>query len=331
MSSGIHDLRVFVAAGIGLAFLTGAALAQEGPVAAMFGADQKRHATFGDSFFTVDMQATKTASEPMRVYLSAGDLERAFDNPEFRPDAAVVPTNTDVQLSAAAPATQQVLVARAQKSPDLMRGLESQITARRSQPAAATGGEPGILRIALDAFVVRLAPAGGASSLPGSACLIATDFANGGAVDRRELFAQSRVRQGVAACLEALDTGGAQSIVLPLMGAGSSQTQANDAMYEGQRTLKECRLINSTAGIALGIHDFAERRRRVREIGVIQWDQEVAGMFKALSGERAERAARLAYRTYADQVKGAFRRGLAGQRTVAGDLQGSCSGVLNVQ
>jgi len=320
--------------GTGLLFLAGAALAQQGPVAAMFSADQKRDASLADSFLTVEVPATSAASQPLRLYLSAGDLERAFDSPQFRPDAAVVPTNTDVQLRAAAPATQQVLVERAQKWPDVMRDLESQIAARRSQPAIAPRGEPGILRIGLDAFVVRLAAAGSAASqapLPKSACLIATDFSNGGAVDRRELFTQGRVREGVAACLAALDAGGAQSVVLPLMGAGSSKTQTNDAMYEGQRTLKECRLINSTAGIALGIHDFAERRRSVREIGVIQWDQEIAGMFKVMTGSQSERAARLAYRAYADQVKDAFRNGLAGQKTTAADLQGSCSGILNVQ
>ena len=88
-------------------------------------------------------------------------------------------------------------------------------------------------------------------------CLIATDFAKGGAVDRRELFAQDRMRKGIAGCLAALDAAGVQSVVLPLLGAASSGTQTDDARFEGQRVLKECRLINSTAGIVLGIHDFA--------------------------------------------------------------------------
>ena len=107
--------------------------------------------------------------------------------------------------------------------------------------------------------------------------------------------------------------------------------QTNDAMYEGQRTLKECRLINSTAGIALGIHDFAARRRSVREIGVIQWDQELVDMFKVPAGSPAARTAQAAYRMYAEQVKSALQRGLTGQKTTASDLQGSCSGVLNVR
>jgi hypothetical protein len=115
------------------------------------------------------------------------------------------------------------------------------------------------------------------------------------------------------------------------MGAASSKTQANDPMYEGQRTLKECRLINSTAGIALGIHDFAAARRSLREIGLVQWDQEIVGMFKVPAGSRAEQSAQVAYRTYAEQVKQAFRKGLAGQKTTASDLNGTCNAILNVQ
>ena len=67
----------------------------------------------------------------------------------------------------------------------------------------------------MDSFVVQLSsPAAGAQgqgAFPKSACLVATDFAAGGAVDRRELFFQDRVRQGIAACLDALDAKGATS------------------------------------------------------------------------------------------------------------------------
>src|SRR6185295_12941593 len=125
-----------------------------------------------------------------------------------------------------APATQRVLIARVQKQGDVLRDLEDQIAARRKQSSAAPGGEPGLLRIGVDTFVAQLPRrAGDAQShgaFPKAACLIATDFANGGAVDRRELFAQDRVRKGIAACLAALDAAGAQSVVVPLMGAASS-------------------------------------------------------------------------------------------------------------
>jgi len=320
--------------GISLVLLTGVTLAQQaGPVAAMFRSDQRRDASLARSFLPVTLPPTQTAAFPLQVYLSAGDLERAFDRPEFRPDAAIIPTNTDLQITAPSPETQRVLIDRVKAQPDAMRGLENQIASRRKQAPAVTGGEPGLLRIGVDTLVVQLVRAGNAEregSLPKAACLLATDFANGGAVDHREWFAQDRVRRGITACLDALDTGGAKSVVLPLLGAGSSKTQANDEQYEGQRTLKECRLINATAGIALGIHDFAAHRRSLREIGVIQWDQEVSGMFKVPARSSAEKVAQMAYQVYADQVQQAFRKGLAGDKTGSTDLKGSCVNILSV-
>jgi hypothetical protein len=335
MRPGNRGARVFAPMiAIALAMLAGHALAQQPPVAAMFSDDQRRDASLASSFAPADLPATNAGGVPLRVYLSAGDLERAFDRSEFRPDAAIIPTNTDLLITAPAPATQRVLIARVQKQADVLRDLEDQIAARRKQSSAAPGGEPGLLRIGVDTFVAQL-PRGSAAqshgAFPKSACLIATDFANGGAIERRELFAQDRVRKGVAGCLAALDAAGAQSVVVPLMGAASSTTQVNDARLEGQRTLKECRLTNSTAGIALGIHDFAANRRSLREIGVIQWDQEIVGMFKVPAGSRAARSAQVAYRAYADQIKLAFRKGLAGEKTTASDLNGTCNAILNVE
>jgi hypothetical protein len=102
-------------------------------------------------------------------------------------------------------------------------------------------------------------------------------------------------------------------------------------LIEGQRVLKECRLIGAVAGIALGVHDFAPSRRSLREIGIVQWDREIAGMFDAPEGSRAAQVAQTAYRAYAEQVREAFRRGLAGERTTANDVGGSCAAILNVR
>src|SRR6185295_14900730 len=177
-----------------------------------------------------------------------------------------------------------------------------QAAARRKQTTAPSGTDPGPLRIGVDSLVVQLARGGsegqGPRTFPKSVCLVATDFPKGGAVERRALFAQDRVRKGIAACLEALDAAGATSVVMPQMGAASSTVQQNDPRFEGQRALRECRLINSTAAIALGIHDFAARRRSLREIGLIQWDQELDRMFKVPAGSRAAETARTAYRAY---------------------------------
>ena len=306
-----------------------------GPIAAMFAADQKRDAARATSFEAADLPASKAAAVPARVYLSAGDLERAFDRNEFRPDAAIIPTNTDLLITATAPATQRVLLERVRRQPAVMRDLEDQVAVRRKETAAAPGGEPGLLQIGLGTFVAQLPRGAGsgrsAGAFPKSVCLIATDYAKGGAIDRRELFAQDRLRKGIEACLTALDAGGAQSLVVPLVGAASSGTQSNDAMFEGQRVLMECRLLNAAAGIALGIHDFNATRRSVREIGLVQWDQEIDRMFKVPAGSRAAQPAQAAYRTYAEQVGGAFRRGLAGEKTTSTDISGSCNAILNVK
>lgn len=338
MQLGIHPTRAFVLV-LGIVVLSVPVMLRgqrgfQGPVAKMFGEDQKKDVSLAQSFVPADLPATASAKSVLHVYLSAGDLERSFDKREFRPDATIIPTNTDLQLTAPSPVTQRVLIDRVQKQPEVMRDLDAQVGERRKQ-GSAPGGEKAVLQIGLDSFFAQL-PRGGRDDrqdlpFPKTACFVATNFAGGGAVDRRELFTQDRVRKGIAACLTAVDAAGARSVVLPLMGAASSTTQANDAQFEGQRVLKECRLINSTAGIALGIHDFAAGRHNLLEIGLVQWDQEITGMFKVDDSSRAAQSARTAYRAYADQIHQAFRKGLVGEKTVANDVNGSCSAIFSAQ
>jgi hypothetical protein len=296
--------------------------AQQSPIAAMFNDDQKRDKNLAASFLVVEVPVPKTAGSPLQVYLSAGDLQRAFDRPEFRPDGAIVPTNTELQIDAASPGTQRVLMDRVRKAPDVLRDLQDQLSARK-----------GTLNIGVDTVFAELPrnakQSGGA--FPRLVCLIPTDFAKGGAIDRREYFTQDRVRKGIAGCLTALDAAGVRSVIMPLMGAASSGTQAKDTRFEGQRLLKECRLLNSVAGIALGFHDFAANRRNIREIGMVQWDQEISDMFSVPRGSPAAASAQRAYQTYADQVKVAFRKGLAGEHTLASDVDGYCTTTFNAK
>src|SRR5438045_991760 len=102
MTQRYGDTRAFtIAVGLCFALATGAALAQQtrkGPVAAMFADDQKRDASLASSFVAASLPATTSAPFSLAVYLSAGDLERAFDRPAFRPDAMIIPTNTDLQI-----------------------------------------------------------------------------------------------------------------------------------------------------------------------------------------------------------------------------------------
>lgn len=320
--------------GIVLSLLSGVGMAQQGPMAAMFRNDEKRYQSQAASFVHVELPATATSSAPLHVFLSTGDLGRAFDEAQFRPDGAIVPTNTALTITAPSPATQRVLIDRVQKHPDIMRHLQDQIAARRAQAPPDAGKEGELLQIGVDTFVATLSgptqqPAQGA--FPRIACLVATDDSKGGAIDRRGLFTQDRVRKGIAGCLAALDSMGAGSVAMPLMGAASSSTQTKDPLYEGQRLLKECRLLNSVAGIALGVHDFASARRNVREIGIVQWDQEIEGMFSVPQGDRAAASARAAYRVYAEQVQLALRKGLAGENTTPSDVSGSCNATFNAQ
>lgn len=303
----------------------GVAFAQQGPVASMFRDDLKRQDALALSFLPIELPTAGSAA-PLQVYLSAGDLERAFDVGAFRPDAAIVPTNTGLVIAAESPSSQRVLVERVSKQPRVMADLQDQIAARQKQ-APALGGDGGVLQIGIDSFVAQLPRSGqaadGKGAFPRLVCLIATDFAAGGAVDRRDLFLQDRVRKGVAGCLDALDAAGAGSVMMPLLGAASAKNQSNDVLYEGQRLLKECRHLNAAAGLALGIHDFAPRRRAMREVGIVQWDQEITEMF---SGGRIAQAA---YRLYAEQIKTAVNRGLAGEKTSASDVDGNCAATFS--
>jgi hypothetical protein len=70
-------------------------------------------------------------------------------------------------------------------------------------------------------------------------------------------------------------------------------------------------------------------RRNIREIGVIQYDQEIIEMFSLPKGTRVAQTAQNIYRAFADQVKAAFRKGLDGQKTTAADVDGSCNAIFN--
>ena len=312
MLDRMRHVRRAVVGAVGLAATFAVAFGQDGPVATMFRADLKREQALALSFQPTELPAVGSVP-PLQLYLSAGDLERAFDTPEFRPDAAIVPTNTGLIVTAASPSTQRMLIQRVQRRPQAMANLQQQIAARQKQTPGA------VLQIGVDYFVAELGAKSVSGAFPSLVCLVATDFPTGGAVDRRELFAQDRVRKGIAGCLTALDAAGATAVMMPLMGAASAKTQKNDPVYEGQRLLKECRLLNSTAGIALGIHDFAPQRKSVREIGIVQWNKEMNEMFQG------GRLAQSAYRLYAEQIKQAVNKGLAGTKTTPADVDGNCA------
>jgi hypothetical protein len=48
---------------------------------------------------------------------------------------------------------------------------------------------------------------------------------------------------------------------------------------------------------------------------------------RPFAGSRAAQSALTAYRAYAEQVKGALRKGLAGEKTTSSDISGSCNAI----
>jgi shikimate kinase len=67
------------------------------------------------------------------------------------------------------------------------------------------------------------------------------------------------------------------------------------------------------------------RSRRRRSFALL------ASMFKVPKGSRAAKSSQSAYREYAEQIQRAFRKGLAGEKTTASDVNGSCRAIFNGQ
>ena len=264
------------------------------------------------------------------MYLSAGDLVRAIDSPGFRPDGAIVPTNAELQIHAPNPTTQRVLVDRVRKLPDVARDLQFRPMLPEEEPSAS--GYPGVITIGVDTFLAELPRNAkqSAGAFPRVVCLIATDFANGGAINRRELFTQDRVRKGIAAGLTALDGAGVQSVVMPLMGAASSGTQAKDAVprpasAEGMPS-PELGRWNRVGVTRLRCESPQHPGNRPGE-----WEQEITDMFSVPAGSPAAESAQRAYRTFADQIKVALNKGLSGQHTTASDMDNNCNTTFNAR
>ena len=220
----------------------------------------------------------------------------------------------------------RLFISRVQKQPDVMRDLEP---SRDTQAAVAGIGRrarsPSNRHRYVRRASRRVTPAS-QGAFPKNACFVATDFAKGGAVDRRELFLPDRMRQGIAACLDALDTAGARSLVLPLLGAASSTTQRNDAQYEGQRILKECRLLNSTTGIASAFTTSPPAAAICARSASCSGTGSSRACSAWMPAAARNEPRRRPYRAYAKQVSDVFRKGLAGQksrRAISGELHGN--------
>ena len=109
-----------------------------------------------------------------------------------------------------------------------------------------------------------------------------------------------------------LDDRGVRSVVLPLVGAASNYTTAGVLNGKEQQLLR-CRLINSIAGIALGIKAFVLKSKSIQEIGIVQWDQDLFKLFfNPGSGEAKSRE----YPLLSENVLNTMKRGLDGRATM---------------
>lgn len=286
--------------------------APSGPVARHFLFEQGR-SLLNRSFYQESLLVTDANRQPLDVYLLVGDIAMSFDNSKFRPDAAIMPTNRELEFLAKFPITQKIIISRAMKS----RYAKDSILAAKSEKAS--------VRMATEPVLVRLksglAPVDEEREpFPSWACFLATDFSTGGSGSEkfRDLFEQQQIKIGVRACLSKLDEAGVRSVVMPLLGAASSWTQ--EVSNSKARELLRCRTINSIAGISLGIKEFSVTAKSILEIGIIQYDKDIRKLFFFSSASNGSPAEIKAYQTYAKGAAETFRRGLQGIATKQSDL-----------
>jgi hypothetical protein len=302
--------------------------AAEKPLGTMF-RETQAESKFDRSFFSHEVPRSESSTSSWMVYLFAGDLAKTFDLPKYRVDAAIMPSNTRMQLNAIFPFTQKILLDRVRRHKNEFENLENQV---RKIPETDL---PMIL--GTDTFTARLRfqPNSPASlPFPSAVCFIATDNPEGGSIEQRDFFYQRRVRDSVSKCLKSLNALGAKSVAMPLIGAASTGTRDQDLPTARVRALLRCRLINSISGIALGISQFMPERRSIEEIGVIQWDKDIERLFRPPTNSSKEDVATLKeeYAKYAQNSVETMKRALAGQVTTAEQLKDrDCETILGTK
>lgn len=276
-----------------------------------FARDNHRDLQFS---FRIDLVKTAPKQDDLPVYFLAGRLEDLFDNPQHRPDAVILPTNAGLDLSKAFPTTQKrVLAPRLEVSPPDFNRVQAEMRACVSERKSKR------LELATDFCGIHLqSDPSGPLKMPALACLIATDEPGGGsgAMEQRDLYTQARVAQGIEKCLRWLDEQKARSVVLPQIGAASGWTGESHIPGLGKRNLLQCRLLNSIAGIGLGIAKGAANLTSLREIALVQYDDDFRKQLEDVPAEQRDKA----YRIYANQAETAWVRALRGEGVEAKDL-----------
>jgi hypothetical protein len=292
MSLKTHGFAVFVTLFYSSSVTAGTSLEQ-------FFMEQQERSSFGRIFF--DSKIESPTRPGPRVFLVSGSLDEAFD---FRPDAVVVPTNTQADLFAEFPITQHILIDRAQLTPGAADALRQAVDARRK----------GLLPLGTGSLTVTL-PEPARQRLPGVVCLIATDYSQGGSNERRDLFYQHHIATGVGGCLRDIDATGARSIALPLVGSATFATR-DSALKGEERDLLQCRLINSISGIGQAIAEFSHTPFGLTDVGVVIWEKDLRRLF----GTTPADPRRKEFDRFAAFARASILRGLAGKNTTSAEL-----------
>lgn len=301
--------------------------AHAGPVQALFVKEQASNQKLDRSYLNESFPAgSKVASlsagaTDLTVYVLASDITLAFDKPVFRVDAAIMPTNMDLQLSASFPLTQALLMRAIRTDPAAFGRLDSAAKAK------------GMLSMGSDTLTVDLNPDNKPTTaekayFPRLLCLIATDYPNGGSIARRDFFRFAKMASAVRACLRSLDALGAKSVVLPLIGSASGYTTPQMMKDdEKARGLLQCRMQNSLVGIALGTNEFLSDRKSIREIGIIQYKSDIEKQFSNGSSSQWDADG---YAAFAESSEAFFVKALRGTPPKEGDLRKDvdCNGIF---
>jgi hypothetical protein len=214
--------------------LAGVVLAQQKPVAAMFGDDQKRGETIASSFSTAEIAPTASAKflhcRSISPRVTGARVRTALIFGRTRPSADQYRTADDGSLARHPNACS---LDRVRKQSTVMRDLEEQIAARQKQSPATADG---VLNIGWTrswrCCLVRAARRA-SGAFPKRCVWSPPDFAKGGANrSSRAVRAGPCSGRDCRACLTALDAG--RSVARPAThGRASSGTLAKDAAFEG--------------------------------------------------------------------------------------------------
>ena len=204
----------------------------------------------------------------IRLYIMDGDLNRTFDHAEFRPSAAVLPTNTRVNIEDPFPVTQRLLL-RSRLTEAEMRVIDEKISLGTK------------LDLGRDSLVVTLPDdSGDIGTLPRKLCLIATDLPGGGVINDKDFYFQKPLGEGLASCFEGIDRLNATSVVTPLVGSALFAVKPGTPLTRDQRRLKICRLLNSLGGIVIGLARSATDSKSIQEVGIIFYTKELNDLFQ---------------------------------------------------